>query len=143
MRRTTGLEASRLSPNGIIDDVEATTAGIRKSLQEVLVGAGVHWSFLTLSGDPTGAVGQLAEKADVSVIVVGTREPGLGNWLEQLLVGSVAVQLTRGQHRPVLVVPLARQNDSGNTTDGRSLNAAGHPTRTAALATAWKAAGPR
>lgn len=61
MRRTTGLEAGRLSPNGIIDDVEATSAGIRKSLQEVLGGAGIRWSFLTLSEDPTGAVGQLAE----------------------------------------------------------------------------------
>ena len=111
------VEASPLSPYGIIDDVEATSAGIRKSLQEVLGGAGVRWSFLTLSGDPARALGQLAESADVSVIVVGARGPGLGTRLEQLLVGSVAVQLTRGQHRPVLVVPLARQNDSGNSTD--------------------------
>lgn len=115
------VEASPLSPYGIIDDVEATSAGIRKWLQEVLGGAGVRWSFLTLSGDPAGALGQLAESADVSVIVVGTREPGLGTRLEQLLVGSVAVQLTRGQHRPVLVVPLARQNDSGDTT-GKTLD---------------------
>jgi nucleotide-binding universal stress UspA family protein len=100
-------------PDGIVDDVEATSAGIRDRLQEILEGAGVRWSFLILSGDPARALDRLAESSDASVIVVGTREPDLGTRLEQLLVGSVAVQLTHRQHRPVLVVPLPRQANPG------------------------------
>lgn len=106
-------EESETGPSGseaIGDDVEGVSAGIRQRLQSILDGAGVRWSFLVLSGNPTQALGQLAESADVSVIVVGTRESGLGTRLEHLLVGSVAVQLTRRQLRPVLVIPLARQN---------------------------------
>jgi nucleotide-binding universal stress UspA family protein len=113
------IEAGTLWPDGIVDDVEATSAGIRKCLHELLDAAGVRWSFLTLTGDPARALGQLADSANASVIVVGTREPGLGTRLEQLLVGSVAVQLTRGQHRPVVVVPLARQHDPGRTTQSQ------------------------
>lgn len=67
-----------------------------KLLHSILGGAGVRWSFLVLSGNPTQALGQLAESADVSVIVVGTRESGLGNLLEQLLVGPVG----RSAHTP-------------------------------------------
>lgn len=103
--------------DGPVDDVEATSAGIRERLENTLDGTGVRWSFLTLSGDPARALGQLAESADVSVIVVGTRERALGIRLEQLLVGSVAVELTHRQHRPVLVVPLPRSNTAGGVTD--------------------------
>lgn len=93
---------------GLVDDVEGVSTRIREHLQTYLDGSGVRWSFLTLTGDPTRALAQLAESAAASHIVVGAREPGLGTRLEHLLVGSVAVQLTRRQPRPVLVVPLAR-----------------------------------
>ena len=102
--------------NGLVDDVEATSAGIRESLGKILDGTGVRWSFLTLTGEPAQALGQFAESADASVIVVGTRERRLGIRLEQLLVSSVAVELTHRQHRPVLVVPLPRQVPPGNLT---------------------------
>lgn len=95
--------------DGPIDDAEATSAGILEYLEDTLDGTGIRWSFRTLSGDPARALGQFAESVDASVIVVGTRELGIGTRLEQLLVGSVAVDLTHRQHRPVLVVPLPRQ----------------------------------
>ncbi|NUP58137.1 MAG: universal stress protein [Pseudarthrobacter sp.] len=101
------VEALPIDPDGIDDDIEDISAGIRERLQEALEGAGVRWSFVTLAGDPARALGRLAESRDASVIVVGTRERGLGARLEELLVGSVAVHLTHRQHRPVLVVPLA------------------------------------
>jgi nucleotide-binding universal stress UspA family protein len=90
------VETLPIDPDGINDDIEGISAGIRERLQEALDGTGVRWSF-----------GRLAESADASVIVVGTRERGLGARFEELLVGSVAVHLTHRQHRPVLVVPLA------------------------------------
>lgn len=104
--------------DGPVDDVEATSAGILEHLEDTLDGTGIRWSFRTLSGDPARALGQFAESADASVIVVGTRELGLGIRLEQLLVGSVAVDLTHRQQRPVLVVPLPRQTTAGGLTNG-------------------------
>ncbi|MFY9634832.1 MAG: universal stress protein [Cellulosimicrobium cellulans] len=103
-----GIQAGPFGSEAV-DDAEGVSAGIRERLEGILATAGVRWSFLILSGNPARALGQLAESANVSLIVVGTREPDLGTRLEHLLVGSVAVQLTRSQFRPVLVVPLARQ----------------------------------
>jgi nucleotide-binding universal stress UspA family protein len=101
------VEARPIDPDGVDDDIEGISAGIRDRLHDALDGAGVDWSFVTLSGDPARALGRLAETTDASIIVVGTRERGLGARFEELLVGSVAVHLTHRQHRPVLVVPLA------------------------------------
>jgi nucleotide-binding universal stress UspA family protein len=101
------VEALPIDPDGIDDDIEGISAGIAERLQDALDGSGVGWSFVTLAGDPARALGRLADSADASVIVVGTRERGLGARFEELLVGSVAVHLTHRQHRPVLVVPLA------------------------------------
>jgi nucleotide-binding universal stress UspA family protein len=92
--------------DGPVDDAEATSAGIQEHLGNTLNGTGIRWSFRTLSGDPARTLGQFAESADASFIVVGTRELGLGIRLEQLLVGTVALDLTHLQHRPVLVIPL-------------------------------------
>jgi hypothetical protein len=45
--------------NGLVDDVEATSAGIRERLGNILDGTGVRWSFLTLTGEPARALGSL------------------------------------------------------------------------------------
>ncbi|HET8877980.1 MAG TPA: universal stress protein [Arthrobacter sp.] len=103
-----GRGAARpIDPDGIDDDVEGIAAGIKDRLRDALGGSGVQWSFVALAGDPARALGRLAETTDASIIVVGTRERGIGARFEELLVGSVAVHLTHRQHRPVLVVPLA------------------------------------
>ena len=112
------VEARPIDPDGVDDDIEGISQGIRERLQHALDGMGITWSFRTLAGDPARALGRLAESADASVIVVGTRERGLGARFEELLVGSVGVHLTHQQHRPVLVVPLAghdrRQRQEGH-----------------------------
>lgn len=90
------------------DDAEATSAGLREHLKTTLEDSGVRWSFLTLTGNPAHAISQLAASAGASTIVVGTRARRLAIRLEHLLVGSVAVELTQHQHRPVLIVPLPR-----------------------------------
>lgn len=94
---------------GGVDDAEYVGAGIRERLHRILDSAGPRWSFLILSGNPAHALAQLAESVEASTIVVGTREPAFGARLEHLLIGSVAIELTRRQLRPVLVVPLERQ----------------------------------
>jgi nucleotide-binding universal stress UspA family protein len=95
--------------DGTVDDVEQTSAHLREHLQAVLGKAGIRWSLLTLVGEPARALARLADSADASVIVVGTREGRVGARLEQLLLGSVAVHLTHRQARPVVVIPLAPQ----------------------------------
>jgi len=101
--------ARPIDPDGIDDDVEGIAAALKARLGETLEAGGVPWSFVALAGDPARALGRLAEASGASIIVVGTRERGLGARFEELLVGSVAVHLTHRQHRPVLVVPLAPQ----------------------------------
>jgi nucleotide-binding universal stress UspA family protein len=96
-------------PVGTADDAEQTSARLRDHLQGILGRAGIRWSLLTLVGDPARALARLADSADASVIVVGTREGRVGARLEQLLLGSVAVHLTHRQTRPVVVVPLPPQ----------------------------------
>jgi nucleotide-binding universal stress UspA family protein len=95
-----------IDPDGDYDYVEETAEQIRSDLTRILGRSGVDWSFRSLTGEPAHALTGLAESLDASMIVVGTREPGLAHRLEELLVGSVAVHLVHHQHRPVLVVPL-------------------------------------
>lgn len=104
------VESRPIDPDGIDEDNEGISAGIAERLREALDGTGIGWSFVTLAGDPARALGRLADSTDASVIVVGTRERGLGARLEELQVGSVAVHLTHRQHRPVLVVPLTKHH---------------------------------
>ena len=48
-----------------------------------LEGSGVSWSFLQLAGDPALAIKELAEKIDASLIVVGTRDRGIGESIRE------------------------------------------------------------
>lgn len=73
----------------------------------------VSWSFQALAGEPAREISRLAAHRDASMIVVGTREPGFGHHVEELLTGSVAVHLAHHQWLPVMVVPLHPKLDSG------------------------------
>lgn len=102
-----------IDPDGVDepDDAEGLARTIRDGISAELGDgeaddAQPGWSFVVLSGEPARALARLAESVQASVIVVGTRERGVGARLEQLLIGSVAVHLTHRQHRPVLVIPL-------------------------------------
>lgn len=96
-----------IDPDGVDDDAEVIAATVRDGIAAELNGSGQQWSFRILAGEPARALGRLADEEGASLIVVGTREGGVGARLEKLLRGSVAVHLTHRQHRPVLVVPLA------------------------------------
>ncbi|MCB1297699.1 MAG: universal stress protein [Microthrixaceae bacterium] len=67
--------------------------------------AGVQWTFQQLVGDPALAIKELADKIDASLIVVGTRDRGIGESIREFFTGSVAARLAHRQRRPVLVVP--------------------------------------
>ncbi|MCG2624121.1 universal stress protein [Arthrobacter sp. I2-34] len=95
-----------IDPDGDYSYVERTAQQIRANLSEALSGRGVVWSFRTLTGEPARALSEAADSISASMIVVGTREPGIAHALEEIIVGSVAVHLAHHQHRPVVVVPI-------------------------------------
>lgn len=98
--------AQPIDPDGIDDDAGPLAEGIRSWIASELGGLPLGWRYVTLAGQPARALARCADVIDAAMIVVGTREGGLGARLEELLTGSVAVHLTHRQRRPVLVVPL-------------------------------------
>lgn len=97
-----------IDPDGVdeADDAGGPLGGMRAAVALELGSGTVRWSFVQLPGEPAAALGRLAQELHACMIVVGTREPGLGARVEELLTGSVAVHLSHRQNCPVLVVPL-------------------------------------
>ena len=95
-----------IDPDGD-DDWQGTEAHLRHDLDRVMQGTDVRWELRYLAGRIDRALTHLARAVDAAVIVVGTRAPGPGGRMREVLEGSVAVHLAQHQHRPVLTVPLA------------------------------------
>jgi len=95
-----------IDPDGIDEDWRELQRHVEEHLAEVLDGSGVPWTFRYLAGRPDRALTHLARAVDASAFVVGTRAPGPGARMREVLDGSVALRLSNHQHRPVLVVPL-------------------------------------
>ncbi len=88
------------------DDSAELELVLTARLTQLLTPISVAWSLRLLAGDPARALGALALGVGATLIVVGTRERGIGARLEDILTGSVAVHLTHRQECPVLVIPL-------------------------------------
>ncbi len=98
---------SDLDPDLADDSWQDTERRITSFLAEVLADHPGTWEFRYLAGRPDRALTHLARAVDASAIVVGARHPASAERLRELLAGSVALQLSRHQHRPVMIVPLA------------------------------------
>ena len=96
-----------IDPDAVDDAWIERQEQIEESLTQVLGDSGVTWEFRYLAGRADRALTHLARAVDAAAIVVGTRAPGPGARLREVVEGSVAVQLSHHQHRPVLVVPLS------------------------------------
>jgi nucleotide-binding universal stress UspA family protein len=114
----TGRYAAEEFPDGSVRHVAIDPDSNDESWQErrdhidaflhgVVDPTGVPWELRYLAGRPDRALTHLARAVDAAVIVVGTRAPGFRQGVREFVDGSVAVQLTHHQHRPVLVVPLS------------------------------------
>lgn len=110
-------QSAPIDPDGAEDpdDAEGTSRSLRTSVAQKMGSAEVKWTFVTLAGEPARSLGRLAKDVKACMIVVGTRERGVGARLEKLLVGSIAVHLTHRQLCPVLVVPLAPASAKGGS----------------------------
>jgi len=81
----------------------------RELLEEVLLltgRPGPRIDTVVLHGEPASAIIQEAEAKDFDLVVLGTRARGA---LARTLLGSVADEVIRHCHRPVLVVPESAQ----------------------------------
>jgi nucleotide-binding universal stress UspA family protein len=85
---------------------------LRQAIAQELHDRDIPWSTRMIAGEPARALSALAGKLDATMIVVGTREPGLRGSLQEFLTGSVAVHLAHHQHRPVVVIPLTPAPES-------------------------------
>ena len=79
---------------------------VRDSAAATLDSLRMPWTIRQLVGDPALAIKHLADRIDARLIVVGTRNRGLGESIREFFTGSVAARLAHRQHRPILVVPL-------------------------------------
>jgi len=86
--------------------VERFDPVLRTTISNALAVHDVAWSVRALAGSPALERARLADALDATMIVIGTREPGLRGSLREFFNGSVAAQLAHRQHRPVVVVPL-------------------------------------
>lgn len=80
--------------------------GLLAQVERVLQGRSVTWSTRALAGEPAHALGHLASTVRAVMIIVGSREPTIRHTLRTYFTGSVAARLARGQHRPVVIIPL-------------------------------------
>lgn len=92
-----------------VDAGAAEFADVQAEAARVLADGDVAWTARQLVGDPALAIKQLANKLDARLIVVGTRNRGLGESIREFFTGSVAARLAHRQHRPILVVPLEEE----------------------------------
>lgn len=98
---------SDLDPDRVDASWQERDQRIRDFLQGTLAGHRGPWRFHYLAGRPDRALTHLARAVDASVIIVGARHPSRAERLREFLAESVALGLSRHQHRPVLIVPVA------------------------------------
>ena len=87
-------------------DGVAETA-LSEQLAADLGGVEVPWRFVYTVGEASRALARVAQEAGAVLIVIGSRRPGIGGWMNHLIGGSTAGRLAHTQPVPVTIVPLA------------------------------------
>ncbi|MDO2934121.1 universal stress protein [Paeniglutamicibacter sulfureus] len=94
-----------LHPGDLDDDMTADALGILDAIEAQMADCAIVWTLRILAGEPWKALARLASESRGSMIIVGTRKPGVGAQVSEWLGGATASHLAAHQHRPVLVVP--------------------------------------
>jgi Universal stress protein UspA and related nucleotide-binding proteins len=98
---------SGLDPDTADDSWEQREAQIRNFLAAALADHDGPWTFHYLAGRADRALTHLARAVDASAIMVGAKHPTATERIHEFMAGSVALRLSRHQHRPVVIIPLA------------------------------------
>lgn len=95
-----------IDPDQVDDDWVERERHLREHLTTTLTNHTGPWDFSYLAGRADRALTHLARAVEASAIVVGARHPSATERFREFLSGSVAVRLSRHQHRPVITVPM-------------------------------------
>ena len=98
---------SSLDPDLADDSWAGVEEELRDTLGRELAGHEGLWQFRYLAGRPARALTHLARAVDASAFIIGARRPSSTERVREFLSESVALHLSRHQHRPVLIVPVA------------------------------------
>ncbi|GEK23476.1 universal stress protein [Cellulomonas xylanilytica] len=86
------------------DGVAETALG--EQLATDLGDVDVPWRFVYTVGEASRALARVARETGALQIVLGSRRPGIGGWMNHLIGGSTAGRLAHTQPVPVTIVPL-------------------------------------
>ena len=100
-----GLRAGASLDPAFDSETDFPSRQVREGLRNILGPPGDEWSFRVLNGAVAQALGRLAESTHASLLIVGGQRPGRLAAMGRMLEGSVSVDLTCVQSRPVLVIP--------------------------------------
>ena len=87
------------------DEAASAVRELGPILEELALRYGLKHSFRVLGGEPSLALGRLADATEAAAIVVGARRPGLLAGVNEVLTGSVVRKLLATQSVPVLAIP--------------------------------------
>jgi len=99
-----------LDPDQTAGASEALHERVHRFVAEQLAGSPVPWRLESTVGDIASGLTEVAQEWDADVIAVGGRRPGFSGWMNEVIGGSIAGHLVHTQHRPVLVIPGARDD---------------------------------
>lgn len=94
-----------VNPDSADDSWQDAERTLTAEVAASVAGQGVEWRFRYLAGRADRALTHLARAVDAAAFVVGTHV-GRHRRLTDFVNGSVSMQLSHRQHRPVIVVPL-------------------------------------
>jgi len=87
------------------EDVVAAEVVLVAEVETNLEGSDVPWRFVYTVGEASRELAQVGRETGATMIVVGSRRPGLGGWMNHLIGGSTAGHLAHTQPLPVTIVP--------------------------------------
>jgi len=99
---TTPLDPDHVDEPG---DEVAAEASVAAEVERNLEGSDVPWRFVYTVGEASRELARTARETGAAMIVVGSRRPGLGGWMNHLIGGSTAGHLAHTQPLPVTIVP--------------------------------------
>lgn len=99
------LVTTPLDPDHVDDPGDEVERSVAVEVERNLEGSDVPWRFVYTVGEASRELGRVAGDAGAAMIVVGSRRPGLGGWMNHLIGGSTAGHLAHTQPLPVTIVP--------------------------------------
>jgi nucleotide-binding universal stress UspA family protein len=106
------LDLTPVDPDRDEESDEPPDGNLAERLAGLLDPIGLPWRYVYAVGETSRGLSVVADGHDALLIAVGTRRPGFGGWMNELIGGSVAGHLAHTQHRPVVMVPPPHRHEN-------------------------------